>query len=94
MTMTEHLSIHCLIAGLILCATAATGQSSDKVERVAIPDSDFPISAAVVVPSGYDTIYISGHVPKIAKQNAPKGSTDTYGDTGCGTSCAWRPGGN
>jgi enamine deaminase RidA (YjgF/YER057c/UK114 family) len=72
-----------LIAGLVvLCAaTAALGQSGNNVERIPIPNSDFPISAAVVVPAGYDTIYVSGNIPKIANSNAPKGSTDEYGNT-------------
>lgn len=83
MTTPVRLSIRCLIAGLVLgCAvTAALGQSGDKVERIPIANSDFPISAAVVVPSGYDTIYVSGNIPKVANPNAPKGSAEAYGDT-------------
>src|SRR3974377_1721371 len=75
--------IRSLIVGLIVCcaATAALAQSGDKVERIPIPSSDFPISAAVVVPSGYDTIYVSGNIPKAANPKAPKGSTESYGDT-------------
>jgi len=34
-----------------------------------------------VVPAGYDTIYVSGHIPKVANVKAPKGSTEMYGDT-------------
>jgi len=83
MTTPVRLSIRSLIAGLVLCcaAMAALGQSGDKVERIPIADSDFPISAAVVVPSGYDTIYVSGNIPKVANPNAPKGSAEAYGDT-------------
>jgi enamine deaminase RidA (YjgF/YER057c/UK114 family) len=42
---------------------------------------DLPIAGAVVVPAGYDTIYVSGHIPKVVNPNAPKGSTEMYGDT-------------
>jgi enamine deaminase RidA (YjgF/YER057c/UK114 family) len=42
---------------------------------------DLPIAGAVVVPAGYDTVYVSGHIPKVANPNAPKGSTEMYGDT-------------
>ena len=83
MITSVQVSICSLIAALVLCctATAALGQSTDKLERIPIPNSDFPISAAVVVPSGYDTIYVSGNIPKVANPNAPKGSTESYGDT-------------
>ena len=71
------------IAAVILgcAAVSAQGQSGEKVERMPLPNSDFPISAAVVVPAGYDTIYVSGHIPKVSNPNAPKGSTEMYGDT-------------
>jgi len=83
MTTTMRSLLLWLIAELVICcaATAALGQSGDKIERIPIANSDFPISAAVVVPSGYDTIYVSGNVPKVANPNAPKASTEAYGDT-------------
>lgn len=66
-----------------LCATTgdAVAQTTDKVERIPIPNSDFPISAAVVVPAGCDTIYVSGNIAKVANPSAPKGSVESYGDT-------------
>lgn len=57
------------------------GQASEKVERIPLSNPDVPISAAVVVPTGYDTVYVSGHIPKVINTNAPKGSTEMYGDT-------------
>jgi enamine deaminase RidA (YjgF/YER057c/UK114 family) len=71
------------IAAVIFCCTPVSGQaqSGEKVERIPLANSDFPISAAVIVPAGYDTIYVSGHIPKVANPNAPKGSTEAYGDT-------------
>src|SRR5271165_6015155 len=83
MTTNVLPSFRSLIVGLVLycAATAALGQSGDKVERIPIANSDFPISAAVAVPSGYDTVYVSGNIPKVANPNAAKGSTEAYGDT-------------
>ncbi len=71
------------LVGALLCGSAsvAGGQSADKVERIPIPNSDFPISAAVIVPAGYDTIYVSGNIAKVANASAPKGSVESYGDT-------------
>ncbi len=71
-------SLTLLFAGAF---TSALAQSGDKVQRIPIPNSDFPISAAVVVPPDYDTIYVSGNIPKVADPKAPKGSVQSYGDT-------------
>jgi enamine deaminase RidA (YjgF/YER057c/UK114 family) len=77
-----QLGILALVVMALWCAaTAAVGQSTDRVERIPIPNSDFPISAAVVVPAGYDTIYVSGNIAKVANPDAPKGSVESYGDT-------------
>jgi hypothetical protein len=66
-----------LLAVLGCGANLAVGQSADKVERIPIPNSDFPISAAVVVAAGYDTIYVSGNIAKVANRGcAPKGNTE------------------
>lgn len=72
-----------IVAALCLgcAANVAFAQSTDQVERIPIPNSDFPISAAVVVPSEYDTIYVSGNIAKVANPSAPKGSVESYGDT-------------
>lgn len=71
------------IVALVLLgiATVALAQAGDKVERVPMANPDLPIAGAVVVPDGYDTIYVSGHIPKVANPNAAKGSTEMYGDT-------------
>ena len=75
-------AIAVITAALVfLVATAALAQSGDKVERLPMANPDLPIAGAVVVPAGYDTIYVSGHIPKVANANAPKGSTEMYGDT-------------
>ncbi len=82
MTRMMRVVALCAILAIVLClGVAAVGQTGDKVERVPMSNPDIPIAAAVVVPEGYDTIYISGHIPKVAKPDAPKGSTEMYGDT-------------
>ena len=65
------------------CAAAATlalAQSGDKVTRIPIPNSDFPISGVVVVPAGYETIYVSGTIPQPANPKATD-PAEKYGDT-------------
>lgn len=71
------------VAVLLVCGamTSALAQSSEKLERVPMSNPDIPIAGAVVVPDGYDTVYVSGHIPKVANPNAAKGSTEMYGDT-------------
>ena len=66
---------------LLFAAATAPAQTSDKVERVPFANPDFPISGAVVVPPGYDTVYVSGNIPKVADSKAPKGSVESFGDT-------------
>jgi enamine deaminase RidA (YjgF/YER057c/UK114 family) len=68
---------------LLLAFTTAisTAQTADRIERVPFANPEFPISSAVVVPPGYDTIYLSGSIPKIADPKAPKGSVESFGDT-------------
>ncbi len=52
------------------------------VVRTPLPDGNpFPISAAVTVPAGYDTVYVSGALPSVVNKDAPKGSGEAYGDT-------------
>lgn len=64
-----------LLALLPLAASAA------DVVRHKIPGSDFPISAAVEVPAGKTTVYVSGKTPAVTDPSAPKGSPAAYGDT-------------
>jgi enamine deaminase RidA (YjgF/YER057c/UK114 family) len=83
MTRGVRLAAASVIAALVLCdaAISAVGQSGEKVERIPMANPDLPIAGAVVVPAGYDTVYVSGHIPKVANPNAAKGSTEMYGDT-------------
>jgi enamine deaminase RidA (YjgF/YER057c/UK114 family) len=67
-------------AAVLLAATLEPAWAVD-VERTALPDGNpFPISAAVTVPAGFDTIYVSGALPAVVDKDAPKGSTQAYGD--------------
>jgi enamine deaminase RidA (YjgF/YER057c/UK114 family) len=71
----------CAAIAFTFCGLSALAQQPAQVERVPIPNSDFPISQGVWVPTGYDTLYLSGSIPPIANPAAPKGSTQAYGDT-------------
>jgi enamine deaminase RidA (YjgF/YER057c/UK114 family) len=69
-----------LIATLLLLPTLAT--AADGVVRHKLPNnSTFPIAAAVEVPAGKTTVYLSGTVPPVADPNAAKDSIAAYGDT-------------
>ena len=68
-----------LIASLLIAATAPA--LAADVVRHKIPNSNFPISAAVEVPAGKTLVFLSGVVPPVADANAPKDSPQAYGDT-------------
>ncbi|MFC5743242.1 RidA family protein [Dyella tabacisoli] len=72
--------IVCAIMSVLLLA-ASLGASAQDVVRYKIPDSDFPISAAVEVPAGKATVYVSGNVPPVVEPKAAKDSVAAYGDT-------------
>jgi enamine deaminase RidA (YjgF/YER057c/UK114 family) len=67
----------CLVAATGLTLASAAGAAD--ITRVPIPNSTFPISQAVRVPAGAETIYFSGLTPPVAKQDAPKDSIEAYG---------------
>lgn len=51
----------------------------DQVQRIPIPNSDFPISQGVLVHASADTLYLSGTTPPVANPTAPKGSAESFG---------------
>lgn len=55
--------------------------NAQDVVRHKIPGSNFPISAAVEVPAGKATIYLSGNVPPVVDPKAAKDSVAAYGNT-------------
>ncbi|GAB2664296.1 RidA family protein [Arenimonas aestuarii] len=68
----------CLLALLVLAPALASGAD---VVRHKIPNSNFPIAAAVEVPAGRTTVYLSGAVPPVANADEPANSIAAYGDT-------------
>lgn len=69
------------IAKASLAAAGVLLPPGNRIGRVEIPGSDFPVLQAVVVPPNAHTYLLSGMLPDIADQNAPKGSLQAYGDT-------------
>lgn len=78
-----------VLGAALLGACAAGGGSAAganptvaEVTRYRIPNSTFPISAAVEVPAGVATIYLSGKVPPMVdKTKAPNDPAAYGGDT-------------
>jgi enamine deaminase RidA (YjgF/YER057c/UK114 family) len=70
------------LASTLLTTVALLGvASAADVVRLPLPNNnDFPISAAVVIPAGFDTVYVSGALPELINKDAPKGSVEAYGD--------------
>lgn len=64
----------------LLLMVATPGFAADVV-RHKIPNSTFPISAAVEVPAGKTLVFLSGAVPPVADITAPKDTPQAYGDT-------------
>ena len=65
----------------LAAATAAASAGAQNIVRTPLPDGNpFPISAAVTVPAGIDTVYVSGALPAQTNKDAPKGTPPAYGD--------------
>ncbi len=70
-----------VIFGILGLAWASAGARAEDVVRTPLPDGNpFPISAAVTVKAGLDTVYVSGALPSVIDKDAPKGSVAAYGD--------------
>ena len=70
-----------LTAALALGAATAAGVAANAQEVVHVGPAASPIASVVVVPAGYETIYVSGMPPPALD---PKGDTAvaaTFGDT-------------
>ncbi|MCC4597150.1 RidA family protein [Xanthomonas campestris pv. phormiicola] len=70
-----------LRAGLCAALSLPALAGAAEIVRHKIPNSDFPISAAVEIPAGKTTVYLSGAVPRPIDPSAPKDSPAAYGDT-------------
>lgn len=67
--------------GLLATAVSCIASAAENVVRTPLPDgSPFPISAAVTVPAGMDTVYVSGALPAAINKDAPKGTPQVFGD--------------
>src|SRR3974390_2429248 len=80
MTTNVRALVCCSLLALAMSGIARA-ESGEKVERLPMANPDLPIAGGVVVPAGYDTVYVSGHIPKVANANASQASTEMYGDT-------------
>jgi enamine deaminase RidA (YjgF/YER057c/UK114 family) len=70
-----------LALGLLASALSGVAVSAEDVVRTPLPDGNpFPISAAVTVRAGLDTVYVSGALPTATNKDAPKGTPPIYGD--------------
>jgi len=78
MTMTSITKKLALVAALLAAGTGAA-HAADEIIRHRIPNSTFPISAAVEVPSSFTNVYLSGQVPPLQDATAPKNSAAAYG---------------
>lgn len=69
-------TVRALIPALVI---ATAGPAAAQIERIGAPAS--PIASAVVVPAGYDMIYVSGITPPVTNEGAPEGTPREFGDT-------------
>jgi len=70
-----------LALGILASAVTCVAVGAEDVIRTPLPDgSSFPISAAVTVRAGVDTVYVSGTLPSAINKDAPKGTAPAYGD--------------
>ena len=61
------------------CMQAHPQPSHSEVVRHGVPNSSFPISAAVEVPGGATTVYLSGTVPPRVDDAKPANEREAYG---------------
>jgi enamine deaminase RidA (YjgF/YER057c/UK114 family) len=70
-----------LALGVLATAVTSMAVGAEDVVRTPLPDGNpFPISAAVTVAAGVDTVYVSGALPSAINKDAPKGTAPVYGD--------------
>jgi enamine deaminase RidA (YjgF/YER057c/UK114 family) len=68
---------------VLVCLCLATAAEAQRAGHIG--PADAPIAAAVEVPAGIRTVYVSGTTPDVADPNAPAGSVARYGDTAAQT---------
>lgn len=80
-TLRKKFTLSAALGILLLVVGTAHAQEAQKITRIPLPNSDFPILQAVVVPPNASTIYLSGILPEVSNTAAPKGSPESFGDT-------------
>src|SRR5271168_3289029 len=81
MQMIETRYGRMLALGFLATALSAVAAGAEDVVRTPLPDGNpFPISAAVTVRAGVDTVYVSGALPQAINKDAPKGTPPVFGD--------------
>ncbi len=79
--MSGKSRIRAILAAAALAGATAAPAAAQDIVRHRIPNSDFPIALAVEVPAGKTTVYVSGAVPPVVDDTAPKNTVAAYGDT-------------
>src|ERR1700760_5071142 len=70
-----------MVSAAVSVAAADSKKAGNKIERLPLENSDFPIVSAVTVKAGADTYFLSGALAPVVNKDAPKGSVAAYGDT-------------
>jgi enamine deaminase RidA (YjgF/YER057c/UK114 family) len=70
-----------IILSLFAGITLITAASAQDVIRHRTPGSNFPIAAAVEVPAGKTLVFVSGMVPRVTNEQAPRNTIASFGDT-------------
>jgi enamine deaminase RidA (YjgF/YER057c/UK114 family) len=70
---------YCLLS--LLLAIPVIARAGDVIRHKLPNNSTFPIAAAVEVPAGATTVYLSGKVPPVIDDKAAKDSVSAYGNT-------------
>jgi len=79
--MLEKTCRRAVLASAVFVLLGVTVANAEDLVRTPLPDGNpFPISAAVTVPAGYDTVYVSGALPAVINKDAAQGSVESYGD--------------
>ena len=69
------------ILAVCLSVPLMTRASAPEVTRHRTPGSSFPIAAAVEVPAGKTLVFVSGMVPRVTNEQAPRNTIASFGDT-------------
>ena len=70
-----------IILSLCLSLPFMTPAAAQEVIRHRAPGSNFPIAAAVEVPAGKTLVFVSGMVPRLTNEQAPRNTIASFGDT-------------